>query len=260
MMVICTGEAGLLADILVTVDNLAKSYGDLVAVDGISFRIKKGEVFGLLGPNGAGKTTTIKMLCTVLQPDSGGATVGGHSIVTQPENVRGVIGFCPQELALYEELSALDNVVFFGRMAGLDAEEAVRKAKECLSELGLSDRQRDRVFTFSGGMKRRVNLAISLVHDPDLLFLDEPTVGVDAQTRARIFETVGEMISGGMTVLYTTHYMEEAEALCDRIAIMDHGGILEIGTSKELKTLLTDEDSPTLEDVFLHLTGRTLKN
>jgi len=239
--------------------DLSKSYGDTVAVDGISFAIRRGEIFGLLGPNGAGKTTTISMLCTALMPDSGDAEIGGCSISASASEVRKLIGLCPQELALYEDLSAHDNVVFFGQMAGMKTARAVSKADEYLTILGLKKRAHDRVSTFSGGMKRRVNLAISLVHDPEFLFLDEPTVGVDAQTRARIYDAVFALREDGMTILYTTHYMEEADSLCDRIAIMDNGRIAAEGTSRQLKDLHPESDV-SLEDVFLHLTGRSLRD
>ena len=245
---------------IVHAEKLVKSYGDTVAVDGATLNIRRGEIFGLLGPNGAGKTTTIKILSTILTPDSGEARIGGCSVTTQAREVRKMIGLCPQEIALYEELSALDNVVFFARMAGLTASEASKRARECLTRMGLWERARGKVSAFSGGMKRRVNLAVSLASEPELLFLDEPTVGVDAQSRARIYDTVRSLRDEGMTVLYTTHYMEEADSLCDRIAVMDYGAIIAEGSPRQLKALLPDEDHPTLEDVFLHLTGRTLRD
>ena len=185
---------------------LRKSFGGLTAVDGLSFDIRKQEIFGLLGPNGAGKTTTIRMLSTVLSPDEGDVVIGGRSVTRESDAVRRLVGVCPQELALYPELSATDNLVFFGRMAGLGGREAKQAAAENLESVGLTERARDKVDKFSGGMKRRVNLAVALMSRPQLLFLDEPTVGIDPQSRSHIFETVERLRDEGMTVLYTTHY------------------------------------------------------
>jgi ABC-2 type transport system ATP-binding protein len=247
-------------DAFVVVSELGKAFRDVRAVDGVSFTITKGEVFGLLGPNGAGKTTLIRMLATVLQPDSGDATIGGHSVRREATAVRRLIGVCPQEIALYQELSALDNLVFFGRMAGLAAREAARVARERLALVGLAERARGRVAKFSGGMKRRVNLAVALMNQPELLFLDEPTAGVDPQSRNNVFESILGLRRGGMTILYTTHYMEEADRLCDRVGIMDGGRLVALDTPRALKATLGDPDAVTLEDVFLKLTGRRLRD
>ena len=176
-----------------------------------------------MGPNGAGKTTTIRILSTVLDADDGDVQIGGYSVRDDSDSVREVIGVCPQELALYPELSAIDNLVFFGRMAGLSGRSAREAANEHLEAVGLQERATDKVDNFSGGMKRRVNIAIALMSNPRLLFLDEPTVGIDPQSRNHIFETVEGLREQGMTILYTTHYMEEADHLCDRIGIIDHG-------------------------------------
>ena len=246
-------------DFLVASD-LRKSFGGLTAVDGVSFGIGKQEIFGLLGPNGAGKTTTIRMLSTVLEPDEGDVTIGGHSVTRESDEVRKLVGVCPQELALYPELSATDNLVFFGRMAGLAGREAKDAAARHLESVGLTDRAKDRVDKFSGGMKRRVNLAVALMSRPQLLFLDEPTVGIDPQSRNHIFETVEGLRDEGMTVLYTTHYMEEADRLCDRLAIMDHGQMIRLGSPPELKAAIGDPAEVTLEAVFLELTGRSLRD
>ena len=240
--------------------NLHKSFGGLAAVNGASFSIGKQEIFGLLGPNGAGKTTTIRMLSTVLAPDEGDVVIGGHSVTRESDEVRQMVGVCPQELALYPELSATDNLVFFGRMAGLSGKEAKSAAAEHLESVGLTERARDKVDKFSGGMKRRVNLAVALMSRPQLLFLDEPTVGIDPQSRSHIFETVEGLRDEGMTVLYTTHYMEEADRLCDRLAIMDHGQIIRSGRPEELKSEIGDPAEVTLESVFLELTGRSLRD
>lgn len=240
--------------------DLHKSFNEHKAVNGVTFDIKENEIFGLLGPNGAGKTTTIRMLSTVLEPDAGEVTVGGFSTRQQPEKVRSIIGVCPQELALYEELSAMDNLMFFGRLVGLNSKESKAQAMTNLSLMGLEQRAKGKISKFSGGMKRRVNLAIALMGNPKLLFLDEPTVGIDPQSRNKIFETIQDLRKKGMTVLYTTHYMEEADRLCDRIAIMDVGKIIAMDTARALKAQLGDPDRTTLEDVFLKLTGRSLRD
>jgi ABC-2 type transport system ATP-binding protein len=249
-----------MAEEFLVVKDLHKSFNEHRAVDGVSFSIKKGEIFGLLGPNGAGKTTTIRMLSTVLESDSGEITVGGHSVQHDAGAVRGLIGVCPQDLALYEDLSALDNMVFFGRMAGLNGREAREQAVAHLKLMGLQDRAKGKVAKFSGGMKRRVNLAIALMGNPELLFLDEPTVGIDPQSRNNIFENIRGLRDKGMTILYTTHYMEEADRLCDRIAIMDAGRIITMDTPRNLKSQIGSPDKVTLEDVFLKLTGRSLRD
>ena len=246
-------------DFLVATD-LHKSFNDFKAVNGVSFSIAKGEIFGLLGPNGAGKTTTIRMLSTVLEADSGDITIGGHSIRQDAESVRALIGVCPQDLALYEDLSALENLIFFGRMDGLNTQDARTQADDYLKLMGLQDRAKGKVATFSGGMKRRINLAIALMGNPQLVFMDEPTVGIDPQSRNNIYETIEGLRDKGMTILYTTHYMEEADRLCDRIAIMDGGKIIAMDTPRALKAQIGDSDRATLEDVFLNLTGRSLRD
>jgi ABC-2 type transport system ATP-binding protein len=241
--------------------NLHKSFNDNKAVNGVSFAIRKGGIFGLLGPNGAGKTTTIRILSTIIPPDGGDVEIGGHSIKHNADEVRRIIGICPQELALYEELSAFDNLVFFGRMAGLDGKEASAQAMTNLELMGLQDRaKKGRVEKFSGGMKRRVNLAIALMGHPQLLFLDEPTVGIDPQSRNNIYETIELLRDRGMTILYTTHYMEEADRLCSRVAIMDGGKIIALDTPHALKSQIGDPEHITLEAVFLKLTGRSLRD
>ena len=240
--------------------DLHKSFNHHKAVDGVSFSINKGEIFGFLGPNGAGKTTTIRMLATVLEPDRGDVTISGHSVRTNPRAVRSLIGVCPQELALYEELSAMDNLVFFGRMSGLNGSEAREQAASHLDLVGLTDRAKDRIDKFSGGMKRRVNLAVSLMGHPELLFMDEPTVGIDPQSRNNVYETIEGLRDKGMTMLYTTHYMEEAARLCDRVAIIDGGKIIAMDTPLALRSSIGSPDQVTLEDVFLKMTGRSLRD
>ena len=249
-----------MADVYLRATSLHKSFRDFKAVDGVSFTIDKGEIFGLLGPNGAGKTTTIRMLSTVLEPDEGEITIGGHVMKTEAEAIRSLIGVCPQELALYEDLSAYDNMVFFGRMSGLETPAARQQAQTNLKLMGLQDRARGKVATFSGGMKRRINLAIALMGNPEFLFLDEPTVGIDPQSRNYIFENILDLKKKGLTVLYTTHYMEEADRLCNRVAVMDAGKIIALDTPRNLKAQIGDPDKTTLEDVFLNLTGRSLRD
>jgi len=249
-----------MAEHFLVAKDLDKSFDGIHAVNGISFTIERQEVFGLLGPNGAGKTTTIRMLSTVLPPDAGDVEIGGHSVLRESDEVRKIIGVCPQELALYPELSAMDNLVFFGRMAGLSGREAREGAGVNLELVGLQDRASDRVDKFSGGMKRRVNIAIALMSRPELLFLDEPTVGIDPQSRNHIFDTVLGLREEGMTVLYTTHYMEEADRLCNRLGIIDNGQLITLGTPNELKSRIGPPEDVTLEEVFLSLTGRSLRD
>jgi len=249
-----------MAEEFLVAQDLHKTFNEHKAVNGVSFTIYKGEIFGLLGPNGAGKTTTIRMLSTVLEPDHGDVTIGGYSIRDKADAVRSLIGVCPQELALYQDLSALDNMVFFGRMAGLDGKEARAQATAHLELMGLAERAKGRIAKFSGGMKRRINLAIALVGNPKLLFLDEPTVGIDPQSRNNIYETIEGLRDKGMTILYTTHYMEEADRLCDRIAIIDGGQIIAMDTPHQLKSQIGPPEQVTLEDVFLKLTGRSLRD
>ena len=249
-----------MAEAFLVAQDLHKSFNDNKAVNGVSFTIDKAEIFGLLGPNGAGKTTTIRILSTVLQPDRGDVTIGGYSVRDNADAVRRRIGVCPQELALYADLSALDNLVFFGRMAGLSGKEARAQAMANLELMGLTERAKGKVDKFSGGMKRRINLAIALMGHPELLFLDEPTVGIDPQSRNNIYETIEGLRDGGMTILYTTHYMEEANRLCNRVAIMDGGKIIAMDTPYALKSQIGSPEQVTLEDVFLRLTGRSLRD
>ncbi|HSW57139.1 MAG TPA: ABC transporter ATP-binding protein [Dehalococcoidales bacterium] len=248
-------------DAFLAVENIRKSYRDIKAVDGVTFSIERGEIFGLLGPNGAGKTTTIRILSTIIRPDEGDVRINGFSLKSEPDKIRGLIGICPQELALYADLSAFDNLVFFGRMAGLSSQEAREQAENNLKLMGLEERaKKGRVDKFSGGMKRRVNLAVALMGHPQMLFLDEPTVGIDPQSRNNIYETIEGLRRKGMTILYTTHYMDEADRLCRRVAIMDGGKIIALDTPHELKSRFGDPEHISLETVFLKLTGRSLRD
>lgn len=228
---------------ILDVKNLVKKYGDLTAVKGISFDIKEGEIFSLLGPNGAGKTTTISILSTLYAPTSGEATIGGHSITKDPMAVRNLIGVVPQELALYDDLTARENLIFWGQMYGLSGKALRTRVDEVLVQIGLADKAGNRIKTYSGGMKRRVNIGVGLLHKPSLLFMDEPTVGIDPQSRRAILDSVKALNQQGMTVLYTTHYMEEAEELSTRVGILDHGELIALGTQAELNRQVGENDT-----------------
>ncbi len=218
---------------MIRVHDLKKSFGDIVAVDGVSLDIRAGETFGLLGPNGAGKTTTINMLVGVLRPDAGRVEIGGQPDPTRAA-VRRKMGIAPQALSLYDELTGRENLALFGRLYGLSGRDLKVHVERALEFAGLVDRGKHRVKTYSGGMKRRLNLATALMHDPPVLLCDEPTVGVDPQSRNQIFENIERLRGDGRTILYTTHYMEEAQRLCDRVAIMDHGRVLALDTIDNL--------------------------
>jgi ABC-2 type transport system ATP-binding protein len=281
---------------VLSLNNVRKSYGKIVAVDGLSLSIRKGELFGLLGPNGAGKSTSVSLAVGLLAPEAGSVTIEGHGDPQDPR-VRQAIGVAPQGLALYDNLTAEENLRFFGEVYGLDGAKLDERVKWCLDFVGLTDRKSDRVIGYSGGMKRRLNIAAAVIHDPELILLDEPTVGVDPQSRNKIFESIEQLHRDGRTIIYTTHYMEEAERLCDRIAIVDAGRLLALGTLHELltthggaPTLMVKSNGteqrlqtanplaelnriaavatidafqmerPTLEQVFLRLTGRSLRD
>jgi ABC-2 type transport system ATP-binding protein len=248
---------------LVAVYHLTKRFGDRTAVDGISFEIARGEIFGLLGPNGAGKSTTVNMLSTYLPPDGGEISIDGTS-VSDGMAVKQLVGVAPQELALYEDLTAEENLSFFGRLYDLPRVLRKERTASVMEQVGLLGRGREPVREFSGGMKRRLNLAIGIIHKPAFLLLDEPTVGVDPQSRERIFDIVRELQRTGTTILYTTHYMEEAEQLCDRVAIMDDGRFVAMGTLDELLRLRVEEivaERPRgLEQLFIQLTGKRLRD
>jgi len=228
---------------ILEVKDLKKNYGDFAAVKGITFDIKEGEIFSLLGPNGAGKTTTISMLSTLYTPTAGDASIGGHSISKEPMAVKQVIGVVPQELALYEDLTARENLIFWGQMYGLSGKSLSSRVDEVLEQIGLVDKAKNQVKTYSGGMKRRVNIGVGLLHKPRLLFMDEPTVGIDPQSRRAILDTVKDLNKQGMTVLYTTHYMEEAEELSNRVGIIDHGELIALGTQDELTKQVGQTDT-----------------
>lgn len=305
--------------------NLTKTFKTMTAVDHVSLYLDKGESVGLLGPNGAGKSTTISMISTLLPPTSGEVIFNGKNALKDSQSLRQVLGVVPQEIALYEELSAYENMKFFGKVYGLKGKELNRRIDDVLDLIGLTDRKKEAVKTYSGGMKRRINIGITLMHEPDILIMDEPTVGIDPQSRNYILDMIRQLnIEKKLTVLYTSHYMEEVEKLCDRVYIMDHGEVIASGTNDDLKSILSNEEAiridvdslspafkqalmeteavtkvseegqgykviapkgadllgdifdlakqsrtkitgvsvqtPTLEDVFLHLTGRTLRD
>lgn len=281
---------------MIEVRGISKRYGDLQAVDNLSITIEKGHIFGLLGPNGAGKSTTISMMCGLVSPDLGSVKLNGELPTTKVAKQK--IGLIPQSIALYEELTALDNLSFFADLYGLPSNLKAERMEWSLKFVGLQDRAKDTVSEYSGGMKRRLNLAASLLHDPEFIFMDEPTAGVDPQSRNKLFESVFELKDLGKTIIYTTHYMEEAEKLCDRVGVVDKGQLLALGTVDELidqhgghssvhirseegeesfmtanpvndlmarlKDLTTVENlslqRPNLETVFLNLTGKQLRD
>jgi ABC-2 type transport system ATP-binding protein len=214
--------------------HLVKQFGELTAVDDVSFTVAHGETYGLLGPNGAGKTTTISMIAGLLRATSGQVHVLGSEITPAANRAKGAIGLVPQDIALYPDLSALENLTFFGKLQGLSGKQLKERVDVVLDVVGLTDRAKDRIDTYSGGMKRRANIAVGMLHEPTLLILDEPTVGVDPQSRNSILESVDALGASGMAVIYTTHYMEEAERLCDRIGIIDEGKLIAEGTRAEL--------------------------
>lgn len=304
---------------------LTKKFKSKTAVESVSLYLNEGESVGLLGPNGAGKSTTISMMSTLLPPTSGEVRFKGVDALKNPQELRQVLGVVPQEIALYEELSAYENMKFFGRIYGLRGKRLEQRIEEVLDMIGLTERKKDRVETYSGGMKRRINIGVTLLHEPELLIMDEPTVGIDPQSRNYILDMIRKLNKEkNMTILYTSHYMEEVEKLCDRVYIMDHGEIIASGTNQELKNILANDETiridvetlstdfldrlekhavvqkvtqegkgykviatrgddllgelfdmakssntkiigvavqtPTLEDVFLHLTGRKLRD
>ncbi|HLJ35515.1 MAG TPA: ATP-binding cassette domain-containing protein [Ktedonobacteraceae bacterium] len=248
----------------VQVSNLVKTFGKHEAVKGVSFTIGKGEIFGLLGPNGAGKSTTINMMCGYLAPSSGDTTIDGISIAREPLKVKRIIGVVPQEIALYKDLNSLENLDFFGQIYGMGARERRERSEDVLHFVGLYDRRKEPIKNFSGGMQRRINMAVAMIHQPNFLMMDEPTVGVDPQSRENIFDTIEKLRDQGVTILYTTHYMEEAERLCNHIAIMDEGRIIAMGTLEQLLAL-RDQNREVqrphgLQELFIQLTGKTLRD
>lgn len=226
---------------MITVKNLSKKFANVEALKGISFSIEKGEIYGLLGPNGAGKTTTISILSTLTKPDTGEVSLNGFDLHKDAQKIKHIIGVVPQEIALYQELSAYDNLIFWGSLYDIPSEKLKEKVNEIFKLVGLFDRKDDKIKTYSGGMKRRINIASALLHSPEIIFMDEPTVGIDPQSRNLIYEVIEKLNKSGITIVYTTHYMEEAERLCKRIGIIDNGKIIAQGTLDELRAATNSE-------------------
>lgn len=247
---------------IIEIKNLVKNYKDFKAVDIKELNIKEGESFGFLGPNGAGKTTTISILSGLYSKYSGEVKIFGKNIKSDPVFIKKNLGVVPQDLALIDDLTAEENVKFFGELYGLRGKQLKEAVKETLEFVGLWDRRKDFPPKFSGGMKRRLNIACAIVHKPKLIIFDEPTVGIDPQSRNNILETIKKLNEQGSTIIYTSHYMEEVDAICSDICIIDHGQIIEKGTNDELKALVKHQDGSTasLEEVFLQLTGRSLRD
>ena len=245
---------------IIEIQNLTKTFKGALepAVDGISFSITRNEIFGLLGPNGAGKTTTISILCGLFPPSSGKVLIDGKNLHTELSSIKNMIGIVPQDIALYPTLSARENLAFYGSMYGLHGKDLKDKIEVWLVKLGLIDASKRQVSTYSGGMKRRVNLIAGVLHNPKILFLDEPTVGVDVQSRNVIIDHLKEINTAGTTIIYTSHHMEEAEHFCTKVSIIDHGKILIQGTPGEL--IRNNAGSTNLENVFLNLTNRKLRD
>ena len=250
---------------MIEVEGLRKVYGDRVAVDDISFRVEPGQVFGLLGPNGAGKTTTISCLTGLLRATSGTIRLDGIDVVAEPKRARARLGVVPQELAMYPEISAKQNLEYWGGTQGMNRSELQAKIPPMLERVGLADRAKEPVKNFSGGMKRRLNLAIGLIHDPKVVLMDEPTVGVDPQSRIHILDLIRERAAAGTSIVYTTHYMDEAESLCNPFMIIDEGKVVASGGLEDLLTQAGDAieratvPEPSLERLFIHLTGKDLR-
>jgi ABC-2 type transport system ATP-binding protein len=240
----------------IVIENLSKEYGDVMAVDGLSLEVPEGELFGLLGPNGSGKTTTIKVLCGLLKPTAGTAFVGGYEVGKSNGKVKELIGVCPQEPATYSSLTGRENVELFGDLHSMPKEELRSRADAYLQKLGLADDAKRKVGKYSGGMQRRISLIMAIIHNPSIAFLDEPTVAMDPQSRHVVWDFIRELKAQGKTVILTTHYMEEAEELCDRVGVIDHGKLIALGTPKELKERFGAKD---LEDVFMQITGRKIR-
>jgi len=232
---------------MITVTNLSKSYGAVKALKSINFSIKKGEIFGLLGPNGAGKSTTIKILSTLLSADKGRVMIDGYDLFSNLQYCKKIIGMVPQEISLYENFSAYNNLLFWGKLNGVSGKDLSIKTNTLLEMIGLDHRKNDLIKTYSGGMKRRINIAVALLHEPKILFMDEPTTGVDPQSRNKIFDIIEDLNKKGLTIIYTTHYMEEVERLCNNIAIIDNGKIIVQGTKTQLQKLCNLKEVVSLE-------------
>jgi ABC-2 type transport system ATP-binding protein len=240
---------------VIVVHDLVKKYEDITAVNGLNLEIRQGEMFGFLGPNGAGKTTTISILCTLLKPSRGSAQIAGFDIRKEPQKVKERIGVCPQEAAVFKFLTGMENLELFGNLHGMDKQVLKERAADLVNQAGFSKAAKRKAKTYSGGMMRQLNLMIALISDPEIVFLDEPTVGMDARARRRTWEFIGSLKEQGKTVILTTHYIEEAQALSDRVGIIDYGELIALSTPEELMEKHEAED---LERVFLEITGRRI--
>jgi ABC-2 type transport system ATP-binding protein len=238
------------------IDHLSKNYQAVKALDDLSLQVQKGELFGLLGPNGAGKTTAINILCGLLKPTSGIATVCGHDVQKEPTKIRDIIGVCTQETAVYPYLSGVENIELFGNLYTMDKAILASRCTMLLDKMGLTEDAKRKASKYSGGMKRRLSVILALIHDPEIAFLDEPTVAMDPQSRHAVWDFLKELKRQGKTIILTTHYMEEAAVLCDRVGIIDHGRLIALGSPKELTAKYNARD---LEDVFIQLTGRKIR-
>jgi ABC-2 type transport system ATP-binding protein len=240
----------------IIIEKLTKKYEDKLALDNLSLQVGKGELFGLLGPNGAGKTTTISILCGIVKPTSGTAEICGYEIQKNPQKVKEQIGVCIQETAIYPYLTGLENLALFGSLYGMNKKAIKERSKLLLEKMALEEDAKRITSKYSGGMKRRLSLALALIHDPRIAFLDEPTVAMDPQLRHLVWDFIKEQKEKGKTIILTTHYMEEAEELCDRVGIIDHGRLIALGTPKDL---IAKNNVKNLEDVFIQLTGRKMR-
>jgi ABC-2 type transport system ATP-binding protein len=249
-----------MTEVVLQTEALTRRYGDLVAVNGLSLEVRRGEVFGLLGPNGAGKTTAISMMCGLLAPDSGRTLIDGQPVAAGSADVRAKVGVCPQEIVIWKELSCLEQLCFVADMYDIDRAVSRRRAEELLDRLGLADRGRSRARTLSGGMKRRLNVALALIHDPEIVVLDEPEAGLDPQSRVLVRDYV-KSLARRKTVILTTHNMDEAQRVSDRVAIIDRGELLVVDSPENMirEVGASQERERTLEDVFISLTGRRLR-
>jgi len=240
----------------ISIENLTQKFEDVVAVHDLTLQIEKGELFGLLGPNGAGKTTTIKILCGLLPPTKGSARVGGYDVLKEQSKVKELIGVCPQDTAVYPYLTGRENVELFGNLHTVPKNKLKENTNRLLETLSMTEDANRRLGKYSGGMKRRINLIMALIHDPEIAFLDEPTVAMDPQSRHAVWDFIRELKKRGKTIILTTHYMEEAEELCDRVGIIDHGKLIALGSPKQLKEKFKARD---LEEVFIQITGRRIR-
>ncbi len=240
----------------ITIENLTKKFEDKTALENLNLQINKGELFGLLGPNGAGKTTTINILCGLIKPTSGTAKIYGYDVQKENQKIKELIGVCTQETAIYPYLTGTENLELFGNLNGMSKKALKERSKMLLNKMGLKEDAKRIAAKYSGGMKRRLSLSLALIHDPQVVFLDEPTVAMDPQSRHAVWDFIKEQKTQGKTIILTTHYMEEAEELCDRVGIIDHGKLIALGPPKEL---VAKSQVKNLEELFIKLTGRTIR-